>query len=128
MEISREFSLLSFESPIAFLLSIDELATILELFGLIGQFTIAVHQSLVKLSSVDFVASSVSCYFLRGMLFLLLNISVGIKAVLQSVDELADILSVVWWANLMTLTEWFVIVPLTFISVGELMDEFSSTF
>jgi len=59
MEISTQFPQLSFQTAKTFLLAIVKFPTVAHVLLLIDQLSIAVHQASSKLTSVDFIPSSV---------------------------------------------------------------------
>ena len=126
VEMTCQSSLSGFHSAIPLFLASDKLPKILNIFVLVGQLSVAMHQPIFELSAVHLVIFSINNHKFRWLFFLLLDGSAFFKTVFHAVSEGANILTSIT-KLLSSLAVRFVVKPFSFIPVAQFMAESSSS-
>lgn len=128
VEGASQSALLSFQGPVAFFLSVDELSFVLEFFVRVGELSIAVHPSVAELSFVLLLSSAVVGHLYWRVVFLGFDVSSEVATMFLPLHELANILDAFFRDQFSALSVRLVIKPLALVEVGVLVDESALAF
>ena len=117
MKMTCQSSLSSFHSTISFFFTPDKLSKIFNIFVFVSQLSIAMHQSIFELSTINLIIFSIHNHKFRWIFFLLLDSSTFFKAMFHSISESANILPSIT-KLLSSLAMRFIVKPFSFIPIA----------